>query len=125
MKHTEETKKMFDEKFDRKHSSITHLGDKKRDCEVCKIQRQTNPKGYYKTFLKEQKCYWNDEMFQDVESFITSRELALIEKIEEWVEGNRKVHGVPRKAVNDYLWGVTDGNNESLSDLLTFLQTLK
>lgn len=65
----------FERSFSNRHSAVNHLSNdqpKKRDCQICREDRETNPKGYYKTFLHEQKCYWNDEMFQDVKAFIRS-----------------------------------------------------
>ncbi len=91
----EEAGKLFDEKFDKVHNQFTHLNDRegKLSCETCKRQRELNPKGYYKTFLTENKCYWNDEMFNDVKSFLTqslqtARDRAL-EEVEREVENEK------------------------------------
>lgn len=63
----------FATRFNKPHSSMAHIGNKKSEkCEECESNRKTNPKGYYKTFLSEQKCYWNDELYQDVLSFLHS-----------------------------------------------------
>lgn len=68
---------------------------KRSECEVCQKQKVTNPKGYYKTFLHEQKCYWNDDMYQDVLSFIRQREEQLLKEVEEWGKENCKSENFP------------------------------
>jgi hypothetical protein len=62
----------FETRFNRRHSQLTHLGDKetKRHCDTCKEDREKNPKGYYLTYLNEQKCYWNRELYDEVKDFI-------------------------------------------------------
>ncbi len=67
-------RELFEKSFNRQHGQFTHLGEKreKTECLVCKEDRELNPKGYYKTFLTEKECYWNDEMYKDVESFLTA-----------------------------------------------------
>lgn len=91
------TRERFEAAFNIAHSQMVHIGNgsvKRRDCEVCKQSRIDNPKGYYKTFLNEQKCYWNNDMFEDVLSFIESecqrREEEVREKANEifrWLKG--------------------------------------
>jgi len=65
----------FELSFDKKHPRMTHIGKdsiRSDKCEVCIENRKFNPNGYYKTFLSEQKCYWNNRMFNDVKAFIQS-----------------------------------------------------
>lgn len=70
-----QVEKEFELKFVRTHSQLTHIGDKenRENCELCKLEKENNPKGYYKTFFNEQKCYWNDELYQDVLKFISQK----------------------------------------------------
>ena len=70
----ENWKEEFEVRFNRRHSQMTHIGDKenKRSCDVCNEDREKNPKGYYLTYLHEQKCYWNRELYEEVLSFIES-----------------------------------------------------
>ena len=89
----EERDKLFAKSFDTEHSAMTHIGNKstrRSECEVCQAQKTTNPKGYYKTFLTEQKCYWNDEMFKDVIAFNRETARQLIEGVREIVEEKKR-----------------------------------
>ncbi len=94
----------FENSFDTKHSQMTHIGKssiRRADCEVCQKQKVDNPKGYYKTFLSEQKCYWNDEMFKDVKAFIASeRELARREEREKILREQYEMFLTARKNVD-------------------------
>ncbi len=105
MKHTEETKKMFDDRY------------------------QISEEEY--SFDTVNTIYKADA--EEIKSFITSRELALIEKIEEW--GKKMIlstkcepgcpfcdRGLLRKCD---AYEEEKAINETIEDLLTFLQTLK
>lgn len=85
MKTNNNWREEFDMKFDKPHNQFTHLDKRKekKDCQICGVSLKKNPKGYYKTFLTEQKCYWNSEMFEDVKSFIESLLSSKAEEIEE------------------------------------------
>ena len=81
---SQEWEEKFEMAFNTAHSDMVHIGNnsiRRRECVVCQQNKKTNPKGYYKTYLSEQKCYWNDELYQDVKAFI--RKL-LTEKDTEW-----------------------------------------
>ena len=75
--------KEFEKRFNRRHSQMTHIGDRgeKKACVICAEDREKNPKGYFRTYLNEQKCYWNKELYEDVESFIHSLLLTLLDEI--------------------------------------------
>lgn len=64
----------FEKRFNTIHGNGFHVlsndGKKSRNCDICLKQKEVNPKGYYRTYLHEQKCYWNNEMFNDVLAFI-------------------------------------------------------
>mgnify|MGYP001560087512 CR=1 FL=1 len=71
----EEEKRLLEKSFIRSHSQMAHIGkdsEKRSDCETCKEDKVKNPKGYYLTFLTEQRCYWNRELFNDIQSFLES-----------------------------------------------------
>jgi hypothetical protein len=71
---TENWKEELKDRFTMQHSQMTHLNKRedKKNCDICKTQKLKNPKGYYLTFLSEQKCYWNREMYDDMIAFIES-----------------------------------------------------
>lgn len=88
----------FEKRFNRRHSQMTHIGSKvkAKDCPVCVEDRAKNPKGYYRTFLTEQRHYWTREMFDDVSAFISetirlTREATLTEVIGVLGEHNARI----------------------------------
>lgn len=79
----------FERAFNQKHGGSHHAlaGDKvrSRDCPTCQEDKKFNPKGYYRTYLSEQKCYWNNEMMEDVATFFAAKKI-------EW-EAQAKLEG--------------------------------
>jgi len=117
----------FRKSFDTAHGQMHHIGTgsvRRADCEVCKQSKIDNPKGYYKTFLSEQKCYWNEEMFKDVEAFLEKELLAISTTKEQALAEYR---GKIEKEIHaGFMDEATDGGYEQCkADVLSLLNDNK
>ena len=87
----EEFSRSFSSKHGRNHHALAGDGKKSSNCEVCIEDKRLNPKGYYKTFLTEQMCYWNSAMEEDVIAYIQKLIHSRNESILDSLEKNKLV----------------------------------
>lgn len=94
----EEFERSFSSKHGRNHHALANDGKRSRDCDVCAEDNRLNPKGYYLTFLNENRCYWNRDMMNDVADWwlskLLQREKEVVEeiKLDFWGVIRRKQH---------------------------------
>ncbi len=79
-------RELFERSFNSKHGSGFHAlagdGKKSHNCEICAEDRQLNPKGYYLTFLSKNKCYWTEEMMNDIADFYEDKIKSVVRELQ-------------------------------------------
>lgn len=118
-----EDDRRFERGFNPQHGNNFHslVNDGKRSatCDVCAEDKKLNPKGYYLTFLREQKYYWNREMLEDVKSHIHTSQKRLLKQ---FVEGEIERLSVEKitKESSDFMITVKyTAYNRCLQDQIT------